>query len=115
MDRADDNEGPQDAKTVGLAHVEQQMTEDIDDLKKADPGDRVDGQVQKYAAMGRVEIDEATNSRLKRLIDKRVLTIMVFTYLVQALDKGTMSFTSIMGILDYTHVSNSQVRYKITG
>ncbi|KAJ5107716.1 hypothetical protein N7456_004391, partial [Penicillium angulare] len=114
MDRAGDHEGPKDVKTVGLAHIEQQMTEDIDDLKKADPGDRVDDQVQKYAAMGRVEIDEATNSRLKRLIDKRVLTIMVFTYLVQALDKGTMSFTSIMGILDYTHVNNSQYAWLST-
>jgi MFS family permease len=32
------------------------------------------------------------------MIDKRVLSIMIFTYFLQALDKGTLSFTVIMGI-----------------
>lgn len=92
------------------AHLEQQLTTDMEDLKSAQVGDRVDDQVQKYAGQGRVEIDDATSRRLKRLIDRRVLTIMVFTYLVQALDKGTLSFTSIMGLLDDTHLHGTQVR-----
>lgn len=92
------------------AHLEQQLTNDMEDLKSAQVGDRIDDQVQKYAAQGRVEIDDATSRRLKRLIDRRVLTIMVFTYLVQALDKGTLSFTSIMGLLDDTHLHGTQVR-----
>jgi hypothetical protein len=93
---------------VEPAHLEH-VTTDIEDLKAAQVGDRVDDQVQKYAAMGRVEIDEPTNRRLRRLIDRRVLVIMVLTYLVQALDKGTLSFTSIMGFLDDTHVDTNQV------
>jgi hypothetical protein len=63
--------------------------------------DRVDNEIAKYAdATGAIHISEEENRRLKRMIDKRVLPIMVFTYFLQALDKGTMSFTSIMGIRD---------------
>ncbi|KAL4895573.1 major facilitator superfamily domain-containing protein [Aspergillus ambiguus] len=90
-------------------------TEYLDEeLKTCAVGDRVDQDVQKYAAMGRVEVDETTNRRLRRLVDYRILTIMVFTYLVQALDKGTLSFTSIMGLLDDAHISQNQYAWLST-
>ncbi|KAJ5668966.1 hypothetical protein N7462_010036 [Penicillium macrosclerotiorum] len=108
-----DRDENHNTKTVGSTHIERQIN-DIDEFKSAKIGDRVDDEVQKYAAMGRVEIDEATNHRLKRLIDRRVLTIMVFTYLVQALDKGTLSFTSIMGLLDDIHINTSQYAWLST-
>jgi hypothetical protein len=62
--------------------------------------DRIDAEVAKYAdaTAERVHITEEENKRLKRLIDRRVLPIMIVTYFLQALDKGTMSFSSIMGI-----------------
>lgn len=61
--------------------------------------ERIDDEVAKYAnATGSIEISEEENRRLKKLVDRRVLPVMVFTYFLQALDKGTMSFTSIMGI-----------------
>ncbi|KAL5118387.1 hypothetical protein ACEQ8H_003736 [Pleosporales sp. CAS-2024a] len=62
--------------------------------------DRIDAEVAKYAdaTAERVHISEEENKRLKRLIDRRVLPVMVFTYFLQSLDKGTMSFSSIMGI-----------------
>lgn len=101
----------QEKEVKGSAHLEQHITTDVEDLKSAQVGDRVDDEVQKYAAMGRVEVDEPTSRRLKRLIDRRVLTIMVFTYLVQALDKGTLSFTSIMGILDDAHLHGTEVSF----
>ncbi|KAH8666987.1 major facilitator superfamily domain-containing protein [Xylariales sp. PMI_506] len=107
----------QDTKTaIAPDHIENKNieTNDIEDLKAAQVGDRVDNDVQKYAAMGRVDIDEATNKRLKRLIDRRVLTIMVFTYLVQALDKGTLSFTSIMGLLTDTGLVGQQYAWLST-
>ena len=43
------------------------------------------------------------------MVDKRVLSIMIFTYFLQALDKGTLSFTSIMGIKEDTHLVGQQV------
>jgi hypothetical protein len=62
--------------------------------------DRVDAEVAKYADANAetVHISEEEDKRLKRLIDRRVLPIMIVTYFLQALDKGTMSFSSIMGI-----------------
>lgn len=71
----------------------------------------VDKEVAQYASETIVEVDEATNKRLKRLIDKRILTVMVVTYFIQALDKGTMSFASIMGIITDTHMTSAQVRH----
>lgn len=60
--------------------------------------DRVDAEVAKYADATAHVISEEENRRLKRMIDRRVLPVMVITYFLQSLDKGTMSATSIMGI-----------------
>ncbi|KAH9863339.1 hypothetical protein IAQ61_009616 [Plenodomus lingam] len=60
--------------------------------------DRIDNEVAKYADAVAVHISPEEDARLKKLIDRRVLPIMVVTYFLQALDKGTMSATSIMGI-----------------
>lgn len=67
-----------------------------DDLQKEhqDYG-RMDEEVAKYAGNEHIVITENENRRLKRLIDKRVLLIMVATYFQQAMDKGTLSFTSV--------------------
>ena len=78
-------------------------------VKKINDFDRVDGEVAKYASDVKIVIDEATNRRLRRLIDRRVLAIMIFTYFLQALDKGTLSFASIMGIQKDTKLHGQQV------
>ncbi|QRV84106.1 major facilitator superfamily transporter [Ceratobasidium sp. AG-Ba] len=69
-----------------------------------------------FAAQGdkKIVIDEATNKRLKRMIDKRVLFVMVTTYFCQALDKGTISFASIMGIQQDTHLVGQQYSWLTT-
>lgn len=56
----------------------------------------------------RVVVSEEDNKRLKKMIDRRVLVIMILTYFLQALDKGTMSFASIMGIKTDAHLENGQ-------
>lgn len=71
--------------------------------------DLVDHEVAKYAAAGAIEIDEATNKRLKRMIDRRVLVVCMITYLFQTIDKGALSFASIMGIKEDTHLQGNQV------
>ncbi|KAE8391497.1 MFS general substrate transporter [Aspergillus alliaceus] len=107
------------------------LTTEMDDLKQKkdinhvervlSPGDkddmdysRVDKELQEYAGRGRVEIDEATNRRLRRMIDRRVLVIMILTYFLQALDKGTMSFASIMGIREDTGLHDQQYPWLTT-
>ncbi|KAH8685423.1 major facilitator superfamily transporter [Tricladium varicosporioides] len=86
-----------------------------EDIKKGHMNyELVDKEVAKYASETIVEIDEETNKRLKRLVDKRVLAIMVCTYFVQTLDKGTMSFASIMGIIKDTHLHGTQYSWLTT-
>lgn len=40
---------------------------------------------------------------------------MIFTYFIQALDKGTLSFSSIMGIQKDAHLHGSQYAWLTTG
>ncbi|KAJ5577535.1 uncharacterized protein N7459_006499 [Penicillium hispanicum] len=90
------------------SHVERVLSPP-DDLQKEDMDfSRVDKEIQIYASRGRVEVDEQTNKRLKRMIDRRVLVVMICTYFLQALDKGTMSFSSIMGIKTDAHLQDGQ-------
>jgi hypothetical protein len=60
-----------------------------------------------YASSG-VHVSPEDDKRLKKMIDRRVLVIMILTYFLQALDKGTMSFSSIMGIKTDAHLEDGQ-------
>ncbi|KAJ5691799.1 hypothetical protein N7462_001222 [Penicillium macrosclerotiorum] len=91
-----------------IAHVERVLFPP-DELQKEDMDyDRVDKEIQMYAGRGQIEIDAAENKRLKRMIDRRVLAVMIVTYFLQALDKGTLSFSSIMGIKQDAHLEGGQ-------
>ncbi|KAF2741461.1 allantoate permease [Polyplosphaeria fusca] len=85
-------------RSKDIAKVERVMSADETLEKDHMNYDRVDKELAKYANQAAVVISEEENKRLKRLIDRRLLPIMIFTYFLQALDKGTMSFASIMGI-----------------
>ncbi len=71
--------------------------------------DLVDKEVAKYATDTAIEVDEATSSRLRRMIDKRILVVMMVTYLIQTIDKGALSFASVMGIIEDTNLQGNQV------
>lgn len=81
-----------------IAQVERVMSGDTGMEKDHMNYDRVDAEIAKYVNTAPIDISESENKRLKQLIDRRVLPVMIFTYFLQALDKGTMSFTGIMGI-----------------
>ncbi len=89
------------------AHLEQVLSEAAIDKQTVDYS-RVDNEIQQYAGQQSISIDEATNKRLRKMIDRRVLAVMILTYFLQALDKGTMSFASIMGIREYAGLENGQ-------
>ncbi|KAH6703999.1 major facilitator superfamily domain-containing protein [Leptodontidium sp. MPI-SDFR-AT-0119] len=76
--------------------------------------DRVDKEVAKYISDVAIDISPEENSRLKKLVDRRVLPIMIFTYFLQALDKGTLSFASIMGIRKDTHLVGQEFSWLTT-
>lgn len=97
-------------KKDDIIHVERTMSGDSRDNDK-DHADfnRIDGELAKYVEGSAIEITPEENKRLKRMIDKRVLAVMVFTYFLQALDKGTLSFASIMGIRTDANLVGQQV------
>jgi hypothetical protein len=70
---------------------------------------KMDKELAQYVSDARIHISDEEDKRLRRLIDKRVLAIMVTTYFLQAIDKGTMSFASIMGIVDDTGLKGQEV------
>uniref|UniRef100_A0A8H7N6Y8 Major facilitator superfamily (MFS) profile domain-containing protein n=1 Tax=Bionectria ochroleuca TaxID=29856 RepID=A0A8H7N6Y8_BIOOC len=74
----------------------------------------VDNEVARYVGENRVHIDDAENKRLKRMIDKRILVVMIVTYFTQSLDRGTMSFASIMGIIDDAKLGHNQYSWFTT-
>ena len=93
---------PADDNKVTLDQLERTMSpadDTLDDKAKGHVNyDNIDKELAKYAGATRVEISPEENDRLRKMIDKRVLTIMIATYFLQALDKGTISFASIMGL-----------------
>jgi hypothetical protein len=91
-----------------ISHAKRVLSADMDKKDHMDY-DRVDKEVAKYTSDTKVEISEEENTRLRRMIDKRVLTIVIFTYFLQALDKGTLSFGAIMGIQTDAYLQGQQV------
>ncbi|KAB8220934.1 major facilitator superfamily domain-containing protein [Aspergillus novoparasiticus] len=81
-----------DRKGVSSEH------EHIDPPEKSQHLAGVDAETAAYATGPPVEIDKATDRRLFWKVNKRILVCMVGTYFCQALDKGTLGFSSIMGI-----------------
>ncbi|KAL7414359.1 MFS transporter [Mrakia frigida] len=78
-------------------HLENVMSNETDLKQQHQPLGSVDDEVAKYINSG-VVIGEAENKRVLRLLNRRVLPIMVITYFFQTLDKGTLAFSAVMGI-----------------
>ncbi|KAK9379068.1 major facilitator superfamily domain-containing protein [Kockiozyma suomiensis] len=100
----------QHIERVGTQLELQQMdsfaTVDAPDIK-VDAGAHagIDEELRKFVAAGEnVEVDEATSTRLRRMIDKRILVVMLGTYFLQSLDKNALNFTAIMGIKEDAHL-----------
>ncbi|KAH8661979.1 major facilitator superfamily domain-containing protein [Xylariales sp. PMI_506] len=72
----------------------------LDEIDKADLAsyDKIDKELAKYAGGAAIEISPEEDTRLRRMVDRRVLVVMITTYFLQAIDKGTLSFSSIMGL-----------------
>ncbi|KAF8665549.1 hypothetical protein AX16_000009 [Volvariella volvacea WC 439] len=79
----------------------------------------IDAEVAEFFAHGTsngqpIVIDEETNARLRRMVHKRVLSVMVVTYFAQTLDKGTINFASIMGIREDTNLKGQEYAWLTT-
>ncbi|KAK8911205.1 hypothetical protein ACHAQE_000379 [Botrytis cinerea] len=96
-----------------ISHIENMHYLGPDKPDHMDYG-RVDSEVAKYTSDVLIHISDDENKRLKKLIDRRVLIIMILTYFIQALDKGTLAFTSIMGIRKDANISDAQYPWLTT-
>ncbi|KAG2730711.1 hypothetical protein G9P44_006288 [Scheffersomyces stipitis] len=74
----------------------------------------IDSDVLEYMEDVAISIDDETNKRLRRMINTRILPCMIGTYFLQALDKGTLSFASIMGIRDDANLVGQQYSWLTT-
>ncbi|KAG8739477.1 hypothetical protein FRC12_016291 [Ceratobasidium sp. 428] len=84
---------------VAIEHLEDSKSATFsEDTEPAQRHRGIDQEIAQFTAQHAVEIDEQTNSRLLKMINKRVLLVMLVTYFIQSLDKGTMSFAAIMNI-----------------
>lgn len=100
------SEGADQKKQPEVAHVEEEP--------RNAKNSAMDSELQKYTADEAIYIDEDTSKRLKRKIDKRVLPVLIITYMCQALDKGTLSFASIMGLIEDTNLVGQQYSWLTT-
>ncbi|KAL2204682.1 MFS general substrate transporter [Sarocladium strictum] len=57
-------------------------------------------QIAAYVGTDQVHVDEETSKRLFWTVNKRILACMLGTYFCQSLDKGTLGFASVMGIIE---------------
>lgn len=87
-------------KRYSTAEIERVSSEHGDVERKIENVDytKVDKEVAKYSSGALIEISPEDDTRLRKLIDRRVLIVMIATYLLQSLDKGTLSFSSVMGL-----------------
>ncbi|KAI0015915.1 allantoate permease [Xylariomycetidae sp. FL0641] len=71
----------------------------------------LDKETAAYAGDVPIHIDEATNKKLFWTVNKRILFSMLGTYFFQSLDKGTLGFSSVMGIQDDAHLTGDQYNW----
>ncbi|KAI1344159.1 major facilitator superfamily domain-containing protein [Xylariaceae sp. FL0016] len=68
----------------------------------------LDAETAAYAGDIPVYIDEDANRKLFWTVNKKILASMLGTYFCQSLDKGTLGFSSVMGIRDDAHLVGNQ-------
>ncbi|KAI8650113.1 MFS domain-containing protein [Fusarium sp. Ph1] len=94
-------------ETEGVPKAASTHKEDIErkaslaeDVSKGDQTQyhKIDKELAKYAGGEAIHISPEESTRLRKMIDKRVLLVMIMTYFLQAIDKGTLSFASIMNM-----------------
>ncbi|CRK37109.1 hypothetical protein BN1723_020651, partial [Verticillium longisporum] len=81
---------------------------DIDTKQANTRYGEIDRELANYVNAERIEISPERSDQLRRMIDKRVLIVMILTYFLQAIDKGTMSFSSIMGLPEDTGLVDAE-------
>ncbi|WVR03370.1 hypothetical protein IAU60_000361 [Kwoniella sp. DSM 27419] len=67
----------------------------------------------KYIGDERVEVTEEDDRRIRRATDKRILSVLVWVYFLQILDKTILGYGNNLGMSKDTHLINNQ--YSVLG
>jgi hypothetical protein len=65
-------------------------------------------QFLKQANHSAIVVTPKENARILRKIDLHILPIILFVYCLQSLDKTTLSYASVFGLIDDTHLVGEQ-------
>jgi hypothetical protein len=89
------------------------MDDDHDNLPALDAAEHRDAAATLLLNLGhdpsqRLEISPETNARILRRIDLALLPIMLSIYFLHALDKATLSYAAVFGLVDDTHLRGTQ-------
>jgi hypothetical protein len=89
------------------------VTSDITPVPNPNPDIRLTGrdkaaQFLKQANQAAIIVTPSDNARVLRKIDLRILPILLFVYCLQSLDKTTLSYASVFGLIDDTHLVGQQ-------
>ncbi|KAI6809032.1 MFS general substrate transporter [Hortaea werneckii] len=66
-----------------------------------------------YIGEDRVKLTEEDNKRIRRRTDKVILTILIWVYFLQILDKTVLGYGATFGLQEATHLSGNQ--YSLVG
>ena len=73
------------------------------------PSEREDKAKDLFAQAGHsVELTPENNKRVLSIIDRRILPVVLFIYFLQALDKATLSYASVFGLVTSAHLHGLQ-------
>lgn len=65
-------------------------------------------QFLKQANQANIIVTPSENARVLRKIDLHLLPIILFVYCLQSLDKTTLSYASVFGLIDDTHLEGQE-------
>ncbi|KAH8650027.1 major facilitator superfamily domain-containing protein [Xylariales sp. PMI_506] len=87
--------------------VVEHPVDDVENLKTL-PEKGADALLSYVAPSGTIQLDQETDRRLLRKIDTRILPWLCGLYVLQYLDKGVLSYSSVMGIYTDANLTTSQ-------
>ncbi|KAI9633473.1 putative MFS transporter [Dioszegia hungarica] len=76
--------------------TKQESLEASDAVDLADS--KVEANIATLAAEPDQEVDEQTSKRIGRMLDKHLMPLICFTYILQSLDKGSLGYGAIWGL-----------------
>lgn len=101
---------PEDEVTTSIPLGKQ---ESIEDGVMKPVGKDADAALQ-FLSQGAIHIDEATDKRIRRTIDWHIMPWMFGIYMLQYLDKTSLTYAAVMGIRPDLNINAVQYPWYVT-